>query len=317
MSALSSKIIRQVYKKSLALCLSALIAVFCLLPASAAVPPVRIAVVCGGGSGIEQSIVDRISGQLEMNNNVALSTVNPDWYVVCNIKEFMDQMSGQIRYNGTVLVKTAGGQVLSSVAVQQYKQDFSLTPGAPLNKALVDSAAREAIQGAAERAMGPIERAVQVEIDTREKIVSAQIMADSEEYDAAINSLRMVSPDSPHFQNVRGLMEEFASEKAALDNLKNAEANASKGKYSTAVAMLKQIPAKSRYSKKAKGLIASYSAHLKGAPKKRLVKNKSTKGTSTSASSKQAELQAMDKVLKMEKKALEDAHAKVKKQLNK
>ena len=112
-------------------------------------------------------------------------------------------------------------------------------------------------------------------------------------------------------------MEEFASEKAALDNLKNAEANASKGKYSTAVAMLKQIPAKSRYSKKAKGLIASYSAHLKGAPKKRLVKNKSTKGTSTSASSKQAELQAMDKVLKMEKKALEDAHAKVKKQLNK
>ncbi len=300
-----------------ALLLALLIGVFTLVPALASVPPVRIAVVCGGGSGIEQSIVDKINMRLETNRNVSISTVNPDWYVVCNIKEFMDQMSGQIRYNGTVLVKTTGGQVLSSIAVQQYKQDFSLTPGAPLNKALVDSAAREVIHGAAERALRGIERAVDVEIDTREKIVKAQIMADSEEYDAAINSLRMVSPDSPHFKNARDLMEEFALEKLAMENLKNAEANASKGKYSTALALLQKIPAKSRYSKKAKALASSYRAHLKRpSSKRRLVKNKSTSKTA-STSSKQAELKAMDKVLNMEKKALDEAHAKVKKQLSK
>lgn len=57
--------------------------------AFAGAPPVRIAVVPGGGSGIEQEIVDRISSSLSANQNIALSTVNPDWYVVCNIKEFI------------------------------------------------------------------------------------------------------------------------------------------------------------------------------------------------------------------------------------
>ena len=305
----------------IAIAMSTLLTLVCFLPALANVPPVRIAVVSGSGSGIEQSIVDKITMRLEENKNVAMSTVNPDWYVVCNIKEFMDQMSGQIRYNGTVLVKTSGGQVLSSIAVQKYNQDFSLTPGAPLNKALVDKAAREVIYAAAERALRPIERAVQVEIDTREKIVKAQIMADSEEYDAAINSLRLVSPDSPHFKNVRGLMNEFMAEKAALEKLKNAQANASKGKYSTALALLKQIPAKSRYNKKAKALASTYRARLRRPKKKRrLVKNKSrkpAKKATAKSSNRQAELKAMDKVLKMEKKALDEAHAKVKKELKK
>ena len=299
--------------------LLATLAVITLLPALAAAPPVRIAVVCGGGSGIEQSIVDQIENRLQENNKVALSTVNPDWYVVCNIKEFMDQMSGQIRYNGTVLVKTTGGQIISSIAVQKYNQDFSLTPGTPLNKALVDKAAKEVIYAAAQRAIVPIERAVEVEMDTREKIVKAQIMAEQEEYDAAINSLRLVSPDSPHFKNVRGLMDEFAMEKASLEKLKNAKAQASQKKYSSAVALLKQIPAKSRYFKEAKTLIGSYVSRGRAPVKKKLVKSKTKKSTPQKAasSSKQQELKALDKVLKMEKKALDDAHAKVKKQLAK
>ena len=307
-------------KNLLTFILLATLALFTLLPALAAAPPVRIAVVCGGGSGIEQSIVDKISDRLSMNKNVALSTVNPDWYVVCNIKEFMDQMSGQIRYNGNVLVKTTGGQVISSIAVQKYNQDFSLTPGTPLNKALVDRAAKEVIYAAASRACGPIERAVDVEMDTREKIVKAQIMAEQEQYDAAINSLRLVTPDSPHFKNVRGLMSEFAMEKQSLEKLKNAKASAAKKRYSSAIALLKQIPQKSRYYKEAKSLMNTYiSRTRKPRKKKKLVKSKTKKSTTkkASSSSKQAELKALDKVLKMEKKALDEAHAKVKKQLAK
>ena len=47
--------------------------------AALAAPPVRIAVVCGGGSGIEQEIVDRISNNLStmIVAMFMLSTVNP------------------------------------------------------------------------------------------------------------------------------------------------------------------------------------------------------------------------------------------------
>ncbi len=286
------------------------------LPSEAAAPPVRIAVVTGGGSGIEQDIVDRITNRLSANPNVSISTVNPDWYVVCNIKEFMDQMSGQIRYNGNVLVKTGGGQVLSSIAVQQYKQDFSLSPGAPLNKALVDRAAREATAGAADRVIPQLEQAIQIEMDTREKIIQAQISADGEQYDAAINQLRFVSPDSPHFQNARDLMNEFEMEKESLENLKKAESIAKQGKYSSAIAILKNIPKQSKYKAKANGLAASYSAALKRASAPKIVK-KSSSSSKVASGDKQADLKALDKVLKIEKQAIEDAQSKVKGELNK
>ncbi|MBZ0185480.1 MAG: hypothetical protein K8F91_04445, partial [Candidatus Obscuribacterales bacterium] len=308
--------------------LSTLLAILSTGPALAGAPPVRMSIITGGGSGIEQEIVDRLTARLSQNPNIAVSTVNPDWNVVCNIKDSMDQMSGQIRYNGSVLVKTNSGHVIASVAVQKYKQDFSLTPGAPLNKALVDRAAREAVAGAADRAQGPIENAVQVKMDTREKIIKAQIMAEGEEYDGAINSLRLVSPDSPHFQNARGLMEEFAMEKEALDAIKNAEANAAKGKIAQALALLKQVPDKSKYKARAKGLISSYSARLNKPAAKKLVKVKNSKpatagtgssstGSSSTGSSKQAELKALDKVLSIEKAAIEKTQTKVRKELAK
>ncbi|MCA9803183.1 MAG: hypothetical protein KC777_14535 [Cyanobacteria bacterium HKST-UBA02] len=284
-------------------------------PVFAGAPPVRMSIVTGGGSGIEQEIVDRLTARLSQNPNIAISTVNPDWNVTCSIKDFMDQMSGQIRYNGNVEVKTLSGHVIATVAVQQYKQDFSVTPGMPLNKALVDRAAREAVAGAADRAQGPIENAVRVEMDTREKIIKAQIMAEHEEYDGAINSLRLVSADSPHFQNARTLMEEFAMEKDALDKLRSAEASVKAGKVAQAVALLKQIPAKSKYSPRAKSLLASYTK--KKAPAKKLVKVKSTKPGAASGTDKKAELKALDKVLEMEKKAIENTQAKVRKELSK
>ena len=87
------------------LCLCAILAI----PAYAA-PPVRVAVVPGGGSGMEQDVVDQISQQLGGMDGLELSTTNPDWYVVCNIKENIDQMSGQIRYNGNILIKTVSGK---------------------------------------------------------------------------------------------------------------------------------------------------------------------------------------------------------------
>ncbi len=64
--------------------------------AAYAAPPVRIAVVPGGGSGQEQSAVDGITAGLEGNSNITLSTVNPDWYVVCSINEQTDQVGGTV-----------------------------------------------------------------------------------------------------------------------------------------------------------------------------------------------------------------------------
>lgn len=289
--------------------------IFCQLPLSASAPPVRVGVVTGGGSGIEQEIVDRITMRLEENPNVKVSTVNPDWYVVCNIKEFMDQMSGQIRYNGNVLIKTASGTVIDTVAVQQYKQDFSLTPGAPLNKALVDKAAREAISGAADRAVPKIERHAEIEMETRSRIIKAQMMAEQEEYNGAINALRLVSPDSTHFKNVRALMEEFAMEADAQAKVKQAEANAAQHKYAAALAILKNVPAKSRYKKRADQLAASYRAAMRR-PAKPVAKKKPTAAPAKSAASDQTDLKALDKALELQKKAIEEKQAKIRSKLN-
>ncbi len=149
--------------------------------AALAAPPVRIAVVCGGGSGIEQEVVDRISNNLSSINDVVLSTVNPDWYVVCNINENIDQASGAVRYNGSVIVKTAGmnRHVISTKAVQKYNQDFSLSPGAPLNKKLVDNAARDVISSTADRVVPDLQQAIMVEMEARDRIIKAEGPADA------------------------------------------------------------------------------------------------------------------------------------------
>src|ERR1700733_2915261 len=196
-----------------------LLGFFLTLPSWAA-PPVRIAVVPGGGSGIEQDVVDQISGQLQNTEDVVLSTVNPDWYVVCNVQEKMDQMSGQIRYNGTVTIKTTDGHVIGTYAVQKYNQDFSLSPGTPLNKALVDKAARDVIGQLANRAIGPLQQAVQIEMETRERVGKANELADQGKFDDALQLIEPITPDTPHFAQVQKLHEQLVADKQAAELMK-------------------------------------------------------------------------------------------------
>ncbi|MBU6451563.1 MAG: hypothetical protein KGS72_07285 [Cyanobacteria bacterium REEB67] len=227
-----------------------------------AAPPVRIAVVCGGGSGIEQEIVDRISNNLSSVSDIVLSTVNPDWYIVCNITENIDQASGAVRYNGSVIVKTSTGQVINTVAVQKYNQDFSLSAGAPLNKKLVDNAARDVISSAAERVLPPVQQAVMVEMETRDRIIKASTLAEGDHYAEAINLLTPITPDTPHFKDVRDLIDEFAMEQDALERLKSGKAKANKGHYREAIATLKDVNKKSKRYKAAQSEISFCRQHM-------------------------------------------------------
>lgn len=203
---------RRIVYWCMGLCLAALT---CAGPAFADAPPVRIAVVPGGGSGQEQEVCDRINGQLQSNQDVALSTVNPDWYVVCNIKEMLDQNSGQIRYNGTVTTKTTNGHIINTVSLQKYNQDFSLTPGAQLNKKLVDNAVQDVIGGLADRAVGPIQQAVEIEMETRERMIKATRLGQERKFDEAIALLRPISPDTPHFAAVQQLKRKLEMQRDA------------------------------------------------------------------------------------------------------
>jgi hypothetical protein len=196
----------------------------CTTSALADAPPIRIAVVPGGGSGQEQEVVDRINGQLQSNQDVDLSTVNPDWYVVCNIKEMLDQNSGQIRYNGTVTTKTTAGHVINTVSLQKYNQDFSLTPGAQLNKKLVDNAVQDVIAGLTERAVGPIQHAIEVEMETRERMIRATKLGQQGKFDEAIELLRPITPETAHYQAVRALIHKLEAQRDAKPSSKPAAA---------------------------------------------------------------------------------------------
>jgi hypothetical protein len=200
-----------------ALLAALLLLLLSLSPAAHAAPPVRIAVVPGGGSGQEQEVVDHITDRLQELQTVALSTVNPDWYVVCNIKENLDQRSGQIHYNGTVIIKTAdaSGTILGTVAVQKYNQDFSLQPGAPLNKKLVDGAVREVIAGLSDRAMQPLQQAIDVEMETRDRMIKATELGQDRKYQEALDLLRPISPETPHFKQVRQMVAKYEQAQAA------------------------------------------------------------------------------------------------------
>jgi hypothetical protein len=164
--------------------LATALAFLAMTPAAvlAAAPPVRMAIVAGNASGMEQEVADRIGDQLQGNNNIKVSTVNPDWMAVVNIVDKTDNIALTIRVNGTLTIKTKDGHVIDTVSVQTNKQDFSTTVGTPqpLNRALVDSAARETIDKLVERAVTPINEAVEIEMQTREKIIQANDLADQD-----------------------------------------------------------------------------------------------------------------------------------------
>jgi len=270
--------------------------------AALAAPPVRIAIVPGGGSGQEQSAVDGITAGLEGNASITLSTVNPDWYVVCNIIEQTDQVGGTVKVNGTVTIKTVDGQVVDTIAVQTNKSDFSLQPGAPLNKALVNQAVQEAIAGMAQRALPKIVSAVDIEIATRDRIIQAQQLAEKEQYDEAIAQLAPITPDTTHFKAVRALMAEFQREKEALERIRQAEGLKKKGQYSPAIRVAGGIGPKSRYAPRARNLIAACKAAMRALAARRPASAPTT-GASTSAQLKA--LEAQEKALEQQRKALE------------
>jgi len=227
-----------------------------------AAPPVRIAVIPGGGSGMEQSIVDSITANIQNNSNIVVSTVNPDWFVVCNILEQPDTVGGTVKVNGTVTIKTTDGQVLNTVAVQTNKSDFSLQPGAPLNKALVQSAVQEVIAGISQRALQPIDEAVTVEIATRDQIISAEALADKDQYDEAIGLLSQIGPETPHFRQVGARIAYFQMEKEALTAINKAGSLANRRQYSQAINAISDVSTKSKRYKLSKQRIAQYRAAL-------------------------------------------------------
>jgi hypothetical protein len=232
-------------------------------PVSADAPPVRIAVVTGGGSGIEQEIVDRISGQLQNMEGVSLATVNPDWYVVCNIKESVDQMSGSIRYNGNVIVKTTDGHVLNTVAVQKYNQDYSLSPGAPLNKALVDKAARDVIANVADRVIQPLQQAILVESEGRERISVAGQMAAEGKFDQALKTIEVITPDFAHFDMVKAMHAQLELDRQAKQFIEKGVAEQKGSQFHEAIADYKQVNAKSKLITMAQKKIAECQSALK------------------------------------------------------
>lgn len=233
---------------------------FAAAPADAAVPPVRMSVTPGGQSGIEQEVCDRLSMGLGNSHDVMISTVNPDWYVVCTITEKTDQNTGQIRYNGTVTVKTRDGQVITTASVQKYNQDY-VVPGQQLNKRLVDNAARDVIQAVSDRSLAPIQQAVEIEMETRQKIIEAEMKAEEDKYDEATAILRPIGPESPRFRAVRDLMDEYAMEKEAIKFIGSAKAKAKAGAYGQAVLILKQVNKHSKRYRNAAALMAQYRAH--------------------------------------------------------
>ncbi len=276
-------------------------------------PPVRIAVIPGGGSGMEQDVVDRISSELQSNPHVKISTVNPDWYVECSIFDRTDTGGGSVRVNGTVTIKTLDKHVLNTVSVQTNKQDFSLTPGMPVNKALQDRGAREVIASLVDRARQPLSDAIDIEMETRSKLMQAQMLGDDDKFNDGLQILMTVTQDSPHFEGARKLMSEFQMEQDAMDAVKEAESMAKQGKYRQALEVLKGVSPRSKRAGLAKALSAKYRAAMasrRPAPRPAAQPNSSGKGNSDAQIKA---LEAQKKALDAQRKAVDAQEAAVKK----
>jgi hypothetical protein len=252
-----------------------------LLQQALAASPVRLAITAATNSGIEQEVGDQISRRFNDDPDVELSTVNPDWFVLCTIKDLQDRVGGQIRYNGTVTVKTHDGQIISTISMQQYNQDFSLEQGAPLNKQLVMSAANDVINGMAQRASSKIKEAVQVEIATRDTMATAEALADQDKYDEAIAELKKLSLDTVHYRESLKRIDQFVMEKHALESIQAAEVKSTSKHYSEAITLLKEVSPESKRHKTAVQLTQRYKALLaemqRQAELKRRAKMKSKK----------------------------------------
>lgn len=301
------------FNKSLSAIVSGLALMFSLAAAAfAEVPAVRIAVVPGGGSGMEQEVVDRVSADLQNNSKAKVSTVNPDWFVQCNIFDRTDTVGASVRVNGTVVIKTVDGHVLNTVSMQTNKQDFSLTPGMPVNKALANKGVAEVINGLVDRIRQPLIDAIDVEIQTREKLMNAQNLGDEDKFQEGIQILMTVSQDSPHFSGARKLMDLFQMEQDAMEMVNEAKSLAAQSKYKQAIEVLKGVNPKSKRHSLAVALTAKYRSALAG----RRVPVKAAPAAKKSAPDADAQLKALEaqkKALEAQKKALDAQEAAIKK----
>jgi len=280
----------------------ALIIMLGISAASYALPrPVRLAITAANGSGIEQQVVDAISSQLQDNGNIVISTVNPDWNIVCGINDNTDISSMTVRVNGTVTITTVkDGQVINTISAQANKQDFSVSGPQPLNKALVTTAMREVIQELSQRSVPPIEQAVITEIDVREKLNTAKALLDQDKFDDALETVMLITRDSPRFWPAHALADQIEIEKSAFNLVNQAKTLAKHGQYRQAIAELRQVSSKSKRYRTAQGLIATFSRQT-------LAKNKSAAASNSIASSN-AQLRALDaekQALELRRKAIE------------
>lgn len=274
-------------------------------------PPVRIAVIPGGGSGMEQDVVDRITNELQNNPHVRVSTVNPDWFVQCNIFDRTDTVGASVRTNGTVVIKTLDKHILNTVSVQTNKQDFSITPGMPVNKALFDKSVREVIESLVERSRQPLAEAIDIEMDTRDKLIKAQNLGDDDKYSEALQMLSSVSQDSPHFTGARKLMDEFQMEQDAASSIKEGEGLARQGQLSRAVTVLRGVSPRSKRAGLARALIAKYRS---GGPAPRSSMHQASPANSgQGAADKLKAIEAKKKALEAQQQALEAEEAELKK----
>lgn len=273
-------------------------------------PPVRIAVVAGGGSGMEQDVVDRITSELQNNPGCTVSTVNPDWFVQCNIMDKTDTVGGSVRVNGTVVVKTTAGHVLNTVSIQTNKQDFSLTPGMPVNKALQDRGAREVIGSLVDRARQPLADAINLEMEVRQKLLTAQNLGDEDRYDEGLQILMNIPADSPHFASARKMISQFNMEKDAMEFVQHGKDLAKQGQYAKAIQALKAVDPKSKRFPVAKALAAKYRAAMTRRAPVRKAASPATGSSATSAELKA--LEAQKKALDAQRKAVEAQEAAIK-----
>jgi hypothetical protein len=258
---------------------------------------------------MEQDVVDRITNELQNNPHVKVSTVNPDWFVQCNIFDRTDTPGASVRTNGTVVIKTLDKHILNTVSVQTNKQDFSVTPGMPVNKALFDRSVREVIESLVERSRQPLADAIDTEMDTRDKLIKAENLGDQDKYSDGIQMLMSVSQDSPHFTGARKLLDEFQMEQDAISSVKEAEGLARQGQFSRAITVLRGVSPHSKRAGLARELIARY---RNGNPGPHSAAHHNSPAAPSAAEKLQV-LEAKKKALDAQRKALEQQEAELKK----
>jgi hypothetical protein len=141
-----------------------------------------------------------------------------------------------------------------------------MSPGAPLNKALVDRAARDVISQLADRAIGPLQQAVQIEMETRERVDKANELAEAGKFDEAMQLIEPITPDTTHFGQVQNLHEQLAADKQAVELMKAAIAKEKAGHFAEALPLFRQVNPKSRLSRLAKQKVVECSAAMKSKP---------------------------------------------------